>query len=437
MFGNVSAAQQAAADATDLARASGDPASEAVALIPRAVQALARGEWRHAIELAAESASRRHAVQGAAVRLWLPDAWQALMSIVVARLDEAFALIDAGMQAAQQAGISANIRVWSMLRFRALYCSGQLADARAEAEATIDQADVIGDGSYGYINHVGRYVLGRVALHTGDAAGLVQARRSAAWLLQARESPSSQRLGAWLMALVADADGSGGLPDQVTIEALDPLAAGTLSTSSPQLYADSAALARILVKSGRRADAKSVVARLEDFAARQPDFPFLTGAALHARAVLDGDPDAALRAVALSASDPRPLIRAAVFEDAGRLLPQARAAEAVPLLETALASYAAAGAGRDAARVRSLLRARGARPPASGPRSAPEWPELTESEFTVVSLVARGATNREVAERLFLSPFTVNSHLKHVFTKLGIRSRVELTRLATERGMLR
>jgi DNA-binding CsgD family transcriptional regulator len=50
--------------------------------------------------------------------------------------------------------------------------------------------------------------------------------------------------------------------------------------------------------------------------------------------------------------------------------------------------------------------------------------------------MARGATNREVAERLYLSPFTVNSHLKHVFIKLGIRSRVELTRLAAERGIL-
>ena len=44
----------------------------------------------------------------------------------------------------------------------------------------------------------------------------------------------------------------------------------------------------------------------------------------------------------------------------------------------------------------------------------------------MVSLVAQGATNREVAERLYLSPYTVNSHLRHVFTKLGIRSRVEL-----------
>ena len=40
----------------------------------------------------------------------------------------------------------------------------------------------------------------------------------------------------------------------------------------------------------------------------------------------------------------------------------------------------------------------------------------------MVSLVAQGATNREVAERLYLSQYTVNSHLRHVFVKLGIRS---------------
>jgi DNA-binding CsgD family transcriptional regulator len=54
----------------------------------------------------------------------------------------------------------------------------------------------------------------------------------------------------------------------------------------------------------------------------------------------------------------------------------------------------------------------------------------------VVSLVAQGATNREVADRLYLSTYTVNSHLRHVFAKLGIRSRVELARLAAERGVL-
>jgi DNA-binding CsgD family transcriptional regulator len=434
MLGEVSGAERAARDAVDAARASGDPANEVVTMVPRAAQALAHGAWRQAIDLISEALARQHAAEGMAVRLSLPDAWETLIFIVVARIDEAFALIDAGMKAAQRDGISANIRVWSMMRFRALFCSGQLADARAEAEATIEMADEIGDGSYGYINHVARYILGRVALHTGDQAGLAQARRSAARLGHAQESPSSRRLGAWLMALVADADGDATLAAQAGPHALDPLAGGLLSATSPRMHADSAALTRILLDAGRHADAESVVARLEDFAAAHPDFPFLHCAALHARAVLDGDPDTALRAVALSSGDPRPLVRAAVLEDAGRLLPEARAAEAMPLLETALASYAGAGAERDAARVRSLLRARGVRPPGAGPRSAPDWPELTESEFAVVSLVAQGATNREVAERLFLSPYTVNSHLRHVFAKLGIRSRVELARLAAARG---
>jgi DNA-binding NarL/FixJ family response regulator len=444
LFGAAAAAEQAARDATAVARASADPDNEVFTLVPRAAQALARGDWRVAVDLVGQSAARRYSVQGAAVRLWLPDAWEALIAIVVARLDEAFALIEAGMKAAQREGTSANTRVWSMLRCRALYCSGRLADAAAEAEATIEMADEIGDGSYGYINHVALYILARVALHTGDTAGLAQARQSAARLGQARESPSGQRLGAWLTALLADGVGAGaagagagagaldGLPP---VQVLDPLADGPLSTTSPRTYADTATLTRLLLDAGRRADAKSVVARLEDFACLHQDFPFLESAALHARAVLDGDPDIALRAVALSLGDPRPLVRAAVLEDAGRLLPDNRAAEAVPLLETALESYAAVGAERDAARVRSLLRTRGVRPPVSGPRSAPDWPELTESEFAVVSLVARGATNREVAERLYLSPYTVNSHLRHVFVKLGIRSRVELAHLATSRGM--
>ena len=54
---------------------------------------------------------------------------------------------------------------------------------------------------------------------------------------------------------------------------------------------------------------------------------------------------------------------------------------------------------------------------------------MTTAELAVARLVAEGLTNREVAERLFVSPHTVNSHLRHVFSKLGINSRVELARL--------
>ncbi len=439
LFGDASAAEKAVQDAVEAAQASDDHGDEVFTLIPQATRALGDGDWRLALNLAAECVAGRRTAAGATVRLWLPDAWQALICLSLGRLDEAFALIDAGMQTAKGDGPAANIRVWSMLRFRALFCAGRLAEARAEAEAAIEMADEIGDGSYGYINHVARYILGRVALHTGDPDGLAEARRTAARLRQPRESPSSQRLGAWLAALLADA-GAGrkpgpGVGPRIPVQVLDPLAAGPLPVTSPLGYADVATLTRVLLTAGRPADAASAVTRLEDFAARHRDFPFLDATALQARALLDHDPAPALQAVARSRDDPRPLVRAALLEDAGRLLPAARAAEAVPLLETALACYGDAGAERDAARVRSLLRARGVRPPAGGPRQAANWPELTESEFAVVSLVARGATNRAVAERLFLSPYTVSSHLRHVFAKLGIRSRAELAHIATARGL--
>jgi DNA-binding CsgD family transcriptional regulator len=51
---------------------------------------------------------------------------------------------------------------------------------------------------------------------------------------------------------------------------------------------------------------------------------------------------------------------------------------------------------------------------------------VTDSERRVAELVAQGLTNREVARHLHLSPHTVNSHLRHVFDKLGVSNRVGL-----------
>jgi DNA-binding CsgD family transcriptional regulator len=51
---------------------------------------------------------------------------------------------------------------------------------------------------------------------------------------------------------------------------------------------------------------------------------------------------------------------------------------------------------------------------------------LTGSERRVAELVAQGRTNREVAEALFLSEHTVESHLSSAYRKLGVRSRTEL-----------
>jgi DNA-binding CsgD family transcriptional regulator len=55
-----------------------------------------------------------------------------------------------------------------------------------------------------------------------------------------------------------------------------------------------------------------------------------------------------------------------------------------------------------------------------------------DSELAFVRLVASGLTNREVAERLYISPHAASGRLRHAFEKLGIDSRVALTRIAVE-----
>ena len=64
------------------------------------------------------------------------------------------------------------------------------------------------------------------------------------------------------------------------------------------------------------------------------------------------------------------------------------------------------------------------------------WDSLTDTERCVADLVAQGLSNRQVANRVFLSPHTVAFHLRHIFWKLGVTSRVQLAPMAAEQGSL-
>jgi DNA-binding NarL/FixJ family response regulator len=170
---------------------------------------------------------------------------------------------------------------------------------------------------------------------------------------------------------------------------------------------------------------------MREGAERNPQVASLSGAAAHAEGVLRGDLGLLREAARRYQASPRRLARASALEDAGLAASAAgERGEAVDMLEQAHEHYAAAGARRDAARLEQRLRTLGVRRrprrPAGGAKLGPA--SLTESELRVVELVAEGLTNRAIAERLFLSPHTVDAHLRHAFTKLGVSSRVELTR---------
>jgi DNA-binding CsgD family transcriptional regulator len=75
--------------------------------------------------------------------------------------------------------------------------------------------------------------------------------------------------------------------------------------------------------------------------------------------------------------------------------------------------------------IRYAQRGRGARRrPVSG------WESLTPTELDVVRLVTEGLPSKDIAARLFISPRTVQSHLTHVYAKLGVPSRVQLVQEA-------
>jgi DNA-binding CsgD family transcriptional regulator len=71
-------------------------------------------------------------------------------------------------------------------------------------------------------------------------------------------------------------------------------------------------------------------------------------------------------------------------------------------------------------------------PPSPRATTPDRWNSLTRAEIRVAGLVADGLTNRSIADLLTLSPHTVDAHLKHVYLKLDIHSRVELTVLAMQ-----
>jgi DNA-binding CsgD family transcriptional regulator/tetratricopeptide (TPR) repeat protein len=202
------------------------------------------------------------------------------------------------------------------------------------------------------------------------------------------------------------------------------------STTTHAPYCDALERVEAAVRAGEPDAARAFLDEFERWA-DSCAAPWARAVAAHGRALLAQDIADATRhfeaALELHERAHRPFERARTELAFGELLRRARRrAESRAHLRSARAAFEQLGARLWAERARAELRASGQTARARDPSTLDQ---LTPQELQISSFVAAGATNRDIAAQLFLSPRTIDFHLRNVFRKLGISSRVELARI--------
>jgi DNA-binding CsgD family transcriptional regulator len=337
------------------------------------------------------------------------------------------ALLVAGEREIRQSGDSMWADVPAIYRARLHLAAGRLDDAVADAHAGLIAAE--GHGTR-FFAPLALTTLATVAVLRGD---LKEASRQVS-AYRAAPPPPLAGFGSgafnWVEARVADAQaGPGPAVDVLSDVYGDPVAHKRLLVEEP---ASAPWLVRVALAIGDRDRAEVIAGDVERLAAENAGVGSVTASANHARGLLARDP-LALREAA--AGHHHPWARGSAFEDAGLVeLDAGDRSGARAALAEAVECYELAGATRDASRVRGRLRHIASRRSRAASRPVCGWGSLTDAERRVANVVAEGLTNPEVAARMYLSRYTVDFHLRQIFRKLGIRSRVELTRLVLTRA---
>ncbi len=381
LMSDPAAAQEPLEHAVALARRARDPWCLADALGKLGAAALYRSEASEAtprllesLEIAREADDERsmHRALGGLARV----------AAIELDVDRALALLRESLELSQRLGDRSWIALDLAMLGEVERLAGRPQDGRVLARRGLAMAEEIGAG---YAQYMATGLLGRISLALGE---LDDAARRFAAALRLSERYGLRPFQSWWHLGLADVELARGDPDAAAAPARAALAAGEAIRNRRD-----AARARMLL--GLVALARSEL---------EVAIGYLTAALAVQREI--GDRLGARRSLeALQEA----FAAAGQFERAQRL--QAALARPHDALE-------------DAAAI--ALRGRGAR---RGDRGQ-GWAGLTGAEAEVAELVAAGASNPEIAERLYMSRSTVKTHLSRVYTKLGVSNRTELAAAA-------
>ena len=394
------------------------------ALVAQAVIMWDGGRLAEALDRSAEAA-RMATGQPADARRFHPHLFLASRLVDLRRFDEAHSVMRAAADHASPLGLPGWSAAPATLRARMALAAGRLDDAIAEAQADLGVASALGN----YLHGSGaQAILATVALRRGDLSAAAQHMKSPpAW----RPDFGAAYTATWDTIVAAQIEEARNGPGAALKLLADVYA--ELRTHRFLLMCDPACaawLVRVAQAAGDPDRARTAAVAVGEISHACPELGVAAAAAAHADGVVDRDP-VRLEQAATGHADP--WARASAGEDLGELLAATGSKRAaVARLDQAIEGYEAAGAERDVARVRRRLRRLGVRRRhwAVDTRPVTGWFSLTGTECTVSELVSQGLTNQQVADQMFISVHTVAFHLRKVFRKLGISSRVELARIA-------
>jgi DNA-binding CsgD family transcriptional regulator/tetratricopeptide (TPR) repeat protein len=413
-------------DARSDARAIGDPVFELAAMACGALASASAADGPDAGRRLEESAAALERLTAAQLATRLPALWMhGRARRALGQFDAALADLRRGAANAEQTGRERVLLLTTVESVAVLIGLGRLSEASTAAEEGVERARLAGNPR---MLLWAQSALAWARLAAGDVSA---ALRHADHAAQPATQPDFHAAGepGWCLGAALTAAGNPERAVPVLLEAFGgPELASVLPADRPAAAAD---LIDAQLALGDIAAAEAALALAQDSTACAGTTPAIAATGIARAAVLLARArphDAVGAAVAArDAASGAPLLSARALLAEG----QAHAAagdrdasvEALTAAESAFARFGALRRRDEAARE---LRRLGHRVPR--PARAADGNPLTAREREVAELVAAGRTNREIAEQLVLSTRTIEAHLRNIYGKLDVRSRVELTR---------